>query len=79
MKQEKPYFGKTKGLAHSVGNVPALILSFLFLIIVFQTLNQFIKDHGDRAQNDNGCDDHIELEELESVSETDSHFNALWR
>lgn len=70
---------KKCGLAHSVWNAPALILSFLFLIIVFQTLNQFIKDHGDCAQNDNGCDDHVELEEMEGVSETDGHFIALWR
>lgn len=53
--------------------------SFLFLIEMFQTLDQLIKDHGDCAQNDNGCDDHIELEEIECVSEMDRHPAVLWR
>lgn len=37
--------------------------SELFPIIVFQFLNQLIKCHGDRAQDDDGCNYHVELEE----------------
>lgn len=37
--------------------------SELFPIIVFQLLNQLIKCHGDRAQDDDGCNYHVELEE----------------
>lgn len=54
-------------------------LSFLFLIIVLQALNQLVKDHGNRAQNDDGCDDHIELEEIEGASKMDRHPIGLWR
>lgn len=44
-----------------------LILSISFLeflaVIMFQALDQFIECHGDRTENDDGCDHHVELEE----------------
>lgn len=42
------------------------MLTFLVLlpVIVFRTLDQFIKRHGDGAENDDGGDHHIELENL---------------
>ena len=30
---------------------------------MFQTLDRFVECHGGRAQNDNGCDHRVELEE----------------
>ena len=34
-------------------------------------MNQFIQNHGDGAQDDNGRNQHIELEEMESANEMD--------
>ena len=53
-------------------NRPFLVLIF-FPVKMFCALDQFIKYHGNHTQDDNGSDDHIELEELESVGETDRH------
>ena len=36
---------------------------------MFQTLDQFIKGHGDGAQDDDGGDNHVELEDLRSVDD----------
>lgn len=40
---------------------------------MLRTLDQLIKYHGDGAQNDNGSDHHIELEEAQGVGEMDRH------
>lgn len=47
-------------------------LIFLF-IIVLRALDQLVKYHGDGAQDDNGGDHHVELEETKSVGERDRH------
>lgn len=41
--------------------------SVFLLIIVFRTLYQFIKYHGDGAQNNNGSNHHVQLEHLGTV------------
>lgn len=43
----------------------------LFSVIMFRALNQLVKDHGDGAEDDDGCNYHVELEETESVKEMD--------
>ena len=56
---------------------PAPFLCLIFLpIIMLRALNEFIKYHGNYAQDDNGSDNHIELEETESVREMDRHGNG---
>ena len=40
-----------------------------FLIAVFQKLNDLIKPQRDRTQDQDGCDQHIELEEMGSGSD----------
>ncbi len=41
-----------------------LFLSELFPVVMLQTLDQFIESHGDGAQDDDGGDHHVELEDL---------------
>ena len=41
-------------------------LIFLF-IIVLRALDQLVKYHGDGAQDDNGGDHHVELEDLRTI------------
>ena len=40
-------------------------------------MNQFIQNHGDGAQDDNGRNQHIELEEMQNVGERDRHGSLL--
>lgn len=46
-----------------------LVLSVFLPVIMLQVLNQLIECHGDRTQDDDGCDHHVELEEKESGSD----------
>lgn len=47
--------------------------SKLFPVIVFHPLDQLIEDHGDRAQDDDGGDHHVELEETDSGNDRDKY------
>lgn len=47
------------------------------LIIMLRTLDQLVKYHGDGAQDNDGSDDHIELEETQNVGERDRHGSLL--
>lgn len=47
------------------------------LIIMLRTLDQLVKYHGDGAQDNDGSDDHIELEEMQNVGERDRHGSLL--
>lgn len=49
------------------------------LIIMLRTLDQLVKYHGDGAQDNDGSDDHIELEETQNVGERDRHGHSLVR
>lgn len=49
------------------------------LIIMLRTLDQLVKYHGDGAQDNDGSDDHIELEETQGVGERDRHGHNLVR
>lgn len=44
------------------------MMLLLFLIRMFQTLNQLIQNHGDSAQNNDRSDQHIELKYLGTVN-----------
>ena len=46
---------------------------------MLRTLDQLIKHHGDGAQDNDGSDDHIELEETQDVGERDRHGHSLVR
>ena len=57
---------------------PSVFFFLLFLLIImFRTLDQLIKHHGDGAQDNDGSDDHIELEEMQNVGERDRHGSLL--
>ena len=57
---------------------PSVFLLLIFLLIImFRTLDQLIKHHGDGAQDNDGSDDHIELEEMQNVGERDRHGSLL--
>ena len=43
--------------------------SKLFPVIVLHPLDQLIEDHGDRAQDDDGGDYHVELEDLRPIDD----------
>ena len=47
--------------------------SELFPVIVLHPLDQLIEDHGDRAQDDDGGDHHVELEETDSGNDRDKY------
>ena len=47
------------------------------LIIMLRTLDQLVKYHGDGAQDNDGSDDHIEMEEMQNVGERDRHGSLL--
>lgn len=64
--------GQVKKPALSI--VPLLIF---LLIIMFRALDQLVEHHGDCAQNDDGCDHHVELEETQDVGERDRHGSLL--
>ena len=44
-------------------------MSELFPVVMLQTLDQFIESHGDGAQDDDGGDHHVELEDLRSIDD----------
>ena len=47
---------------------PSVFLLLIFLLIIMlRTLDQLIKHHSDGAQDNDGSDDHIELEHLRPV------------
>ena len=50
---------------------------YFFLITMLRTLDQLVKYHGDGAQDNDGSDDHIELEEMQNVGERDRHGSLL--
>ena len=52
---------------------PPFSFLIFFSVKMFRALDQLIKYHGNHAQDDDGSDDHIELEEMEGVGETDRH------
>ena len=39
----------------------------MFLVVVLRTLDQFVKHHGDGAEDDDGSNHHVELEDLRTV------------
>ena len=57
--------------------VAGVLLLIFLLIIMLHTLYQLIKHHGDGAQDNDGSDDHIELEEMQNVGERDRHGSLL--
>lgn len=46
---------------------------------MLRTLDQLVKYHGDGAQDNDGSDEHIELEETQNVGERDRHGHSLVR
>ena len=53
------------------------MLLIFFTIVMFQTLDHLIESHGDGAQDDDGCNHHVELEETDSGNDRDKYAKHL--